>query len=436
MTFEDVERGRIALPPAEIEALRALLDAAGRPPTALGIDSIGGSSVATLDGRAYELTLVGWDELDTLAPLAALGGLRRLHVEGGRFEDLTGVGGPALEQLVVQRSALRTLSGLAPSPRLADILITGSQLTSLGGIGELPALRSLVLERNRIESVEGLAGRSTLESLDLSDNRLESVEGIADLPSLTRLELARNRLETLAGLAELPRLETVLAEENELRDASALDAFPTIARANLSRNQLERFPVLVSRLEPHWWSENPGSLARLAGDHEAARAKRLASSLAAELPEAPLLAGTFSRGSCTWRGSRVHCDVTIPRLAEGARKVVVHRFDLSAVHDLGVRMLERPRRSPSGVVLRLEVAGGRARAYLGRDARVIAGSSPGPDGRPQIEIGHPWVEASPGDPKVLVGHLLVDGTAVWFVIEAVGGEAAGVRYVLEPGYTY
>lgn len=412
-TFADVEAGRVHLDAAEVEALRGWLASAGLRSRQLGIEgelaSTSGSWIEIdAEGFVWALGLGAAPELDSLEPLARLRRLSRLRIRDASLDRLDGLcGATELRFLTIQNSGLRSLAGLDGCRGLRLLDLRGNALESMSDLAELPELRTLDLAANRIAAVRGLAGRETLESLDLSGNALTTAVGIDTLPHLERLNLARNRLASLDGLSALPRLRQLLVDGNRLTDASAVDALPALEIVNLNGNRLDTFPRSVRRWPQHLWQDNPGTRRYRESELEARRRREQQPRVAASLPQSPSLDTSWSRGLCSWRGSRPECDVRIPKVA-GAGEVFLTRLDSDPLR-------RDPRRHPPRIRLRLEVAQGRVRAYLAATA-----------------AGYPYVESVPGEAAALVGDLFDSGRGVWFVLEAVDGVAENVRYRIEP----
>jgi len=411
-TFVDVEDGSVHVIEPEAEALRGLLSAAGLQPWQLGVEgelaSESGHWVEIDDaGHVWALGLSAVAELDSLTPLANLPRLSRVRIQGASLHDLKGLESASeLSFLLVHNSGLESLAGLEGCEALRVLDLRSNAIVSIAELPNLPELRTLDLASNKISAVEGLVGREKLESLDLSDNALAIASGIADLPSLERLDLARNRLISLGGLAVLPKLRELLAQDNRMIDASVVDALPALEIVNLNGNRLETFPQLVKRLPQYLWQENPGTRHHQQEEVDARLRREREPQRANELPATDRFDSDWSRGLCTWSGTRPKCDVLIPRM-KGAGIVYLARFDLAELRT-------DPRRHPPSVRLHLDVGKGAVSAFL-----------------QGYEETYPFVTATPGEPGALVGNLFASGQGVWFILEAVDG-AEDVRYRIEP----
>jgi len=420
-SFQDVLDGRVNLDAEEIEILNKLLGATGLSAEELDVSgSLGADNSAwILDGHVKRIRLSGVP-IQSLEPLRGLPNLDRVVITGGNLDDLNGLAHqPELTWIQIKDSGLKRLDGLEGCTGLQQLLLRHNRIDSLSGLAELPALTDLDLAHNQLQSIDNLAGRAKLTSLDLSDNHLASSLGIHDLPSLTSLNLARNQLVRVEDLERLPALSKLFLDDNQLQDASVLDRLTSLEIVNLNDNQLQRFPAMVSRLENHLWSGNPGYVTRLASDFEEERARLIEYHIQPELPQYSALKGTWSRGGCLWKGKDPYCSATIPELNGGGQVIL-------AKYEIGALSTDPRRYGITGIVVKLSVEQGRARVYLQRESRVTQTEQ-----GPRTEVGYPYIEATPGDPKSMAGQLFNDGRGIWFMIE---GEAKGVHYKLEPGY--
>lgn len=421
-TYQDVVQGRIELAEAEKAALSQLCESLGLEPSELDVSgAVGANPSAWVREGQVRWVRLNQIDLNDLSLFQGFPELERIVIGDSRLPSLAGLGrATKLTWLQINRCELQDVHQLNLLTALQHLSLRENAIQTFPDNLDLPDLTSLDLAFNRLERPPQLGGCPKLESLDLSDNRLTSVETLQQLTALTTLNLARNQLENLAGLAELPQLRQLFADDNQLADTSGLDQLPALELVNLNDNQLQRFPNLVTRMETHLWSGNPGYADRLAADFETERERRTTYSLVDELPTREILTGSWSRGLCSWSGLRPRCDLTIPHLDRSGR-VFVARYPLGEI------TTDRRKYGISGVVVQLSVEQGCARIYLQQQSRLNRETE-------QLESGYAMIEARPGDDKSIAGNLFNDGQGIWFLLEVPEGEASGISYRIEPGY--
>ena len=198
------------------EALRSVAaSAAGRRLVSLdigGSDALGASSNADFvedfpNLRALDIS--GFENLDTLEPIARLSALTHLTLEGcTSLRDLGPLTALALLETLdlSDCDAIEDLRPLARLTTLASLDLSGcSHLASLGPLSDLPALTELRLAGcAHIPDLAPLVRVVSLSTLDLSD--CKGLESVAALRACGRLE------------------ELLLAGSSDVKDAPALSA--------------------------------------------------------------------------------------------------------------------------------------------------------------------------------------------------------------------
>jgi len=425
-SFADVQSGQIAMADGDRLAIERLLSDARLDPAQLDmVGSIGAANWLQLDsGRVQSLQLSGL-KLADLSSIAALTSLQSLRISDGQLDSLNGLPQScALTSIHVERAQLADAAPVSFCRSLRHLSLPGNLLTQLPKVSQLAELRHLDLSDNLLDHIE-ISHLQNLQSLNLANNRLLDCPLVAKLPSLRRLVLSGNRIVDLHALRDLPELEDLLADNNRLLDASALDDFPRLAVINLNQNQLARFPARVSSLDPLMWSENPGYLQRIADDHDQQRARLTAFELVPDLPQPNEQPDGWSSGSCQWSRNRPSCQLSFARVS-GVQRIYLARWQQDP------QTTDPRRRGVSGVVVRLQAGQGTIRAYLQRQARAVRRAERDP--APAVEVGFPYIEATPNDPRALAGQLLSDGSGVWLLLEASDGPATDVDLSVEPGY--
>ncbi len=149
----------------------------------------------------------------SLAPLGALGSIRRLHLIGPARDVEVLAALSTLEELTLRSFRLRDLSPIVELPRLRTLELHLGGTTDLAMLPRLPSLETLELWR-----IRGLRDVSVVGSLHrLRQLTLQSMGGIAGLPSLRSADGLRSlRLESMTGITDLapvadaPALEELL----------------------------------------------------------------------------------------------------------------------------------------------------------------------------------------------------------------------------------
>ena len=160
-----------------------------------------GAGVAELTGLEYAVNLEGLDlgrnAVEDLAPLAGLGSLRRLSLDGALGDSS-------------QLAALRELTALS---------LRDNGLEDLSVLSSLTGLVVLDVADNRIEDLGPLWGLVGLRALDIANNQIEDVSPLAGLGNLRELAVQGNRIADFSALStrEGLRIDGTLAQhENHL----------------------------------------------------------------------------------------------------------------------------------------------------------------------------------------------------------------------------
>ncbi|MDP2305739.1 MAG: hypothetical protein Q8P18_06900 [Pseudomonadota bacterium] len=402
---------RGSVTPGDAAALDALLLAAGRAPADLKILPVGAWSssdeaAVVIEAERVTCLRLRGAGLASMAPVAPLDALRELDLSQNRIERLEGLGAAsALEVLNLRGNALVGLGGLDAASALRWLYVDDNRIASTAGLASLPALADLSLNGNQLTTIDGLASRGALTGLYLERNQLASLDGVHDLPVLATLAAGGNRIVQVDALRGLPKLRNLSLAGNRLVDVAVLATLPALAFVDLERNLVRSPPVLTAEVK---LAGNPvdGSAAAPsapgAGDPTVGAGEGAIEGTAAALPERTghVLFGS-ARTSAGGAGSR----------ASGRMGKLVG----TVCPEFGERVL------PQRVRATVSVESGRVRLWL-RDGENYRWRLAEPD-RPAILEGAPIrsAHARMGEPRGLV------------CVEAVGGEARGVEYMVIDG---
>jgi hypothetical protein len=179
-------------------------------------------------------------------PLARLGGLRHLYLDGhaSGIEVISGLTG--LEKLTLRSITLPDLSILLPLEKLwyFDLKLGGTK--DLGLLPEIGELRYLEIWRVRgLADLASLACLPNLEELHLqSMSRVERLPSLADAASLSRLSLdSMKGITDLQPVADAPALETLFLIAMGHLEPADLECFvghPTLASAVLGLGSVKK----------------------------------------------------------------------------------------------------------------------------------------------------------------------------------------------------
>lgn len=159
------------------------------------------------------------NEIESVAPLAALKNVQELHLQNNKISDIAPLG---------------------EMPKLQYIQLENNQVAKLDGLNKLSNLRSLYLSNNQVESLAPLTEVSKLTSLYLNDNKVKDLSPIKDLKWIDLLGLKNNQIADLSPLANFTELRFTFLEGNPLTDLSVLVA---MAKKDVEGDQ---------RFAPYW----------------------------------------------------------------------------------------------------------------------------------------------------------------------------------------
>jgi len=164
----------------EAAAVRALLEGTGLTPADIAMSSDDATAWASMGGQGLVVLALPITP-SSLAPLAQLPWLHRLDLaEVGTVPDLPACS--VRELRLAGLSADADLSRLETCPQLEHLYLQGD-LTSLATLPPLPALGKLVVTRTPLHDLEGLADRPALTTLHVERGAVTSVEGCARSPA-------------------------------------------------------------------------------------------------------------------------------------------------------------------------------------------------------------------------------------------------------------
>jgi internalin A len=246
--------------------------------------------------RLELLYVLGGDEASELAVLAALPGLRSLHLDSLAVPPSTLALLPALQRLGMRSDELG-LHDLPELPHLEVLSLKSQAIKDLQALQRFPHLRQLSLPDGRFGDLTPLSALQELEFLDISDNpsarypqrlalprlrhlkwdasqsaRLTSAAFLAGCENLEALSLSGHALEDLEVLRRLGRLRVLDLDHNQVSDITALAALPALSQLNLAGNRVADVAPLAACRALTWLSldGNPcpdlsplGSLQRL-----------------------------------------------------------------------------------------------------------------------------------------------------------------------------
>lgn len=396
------ESARGTVTPGDAAAVDALLVAAGRAPADLKVltgeawSSSAEAAVVIEAERVTRLRLPGAG-LVSMAPVAPLDALRELDLSNNRIERLEGLGAASvLEVLNLRGNALVGLAGLDAASALRWLYVDDNRIGTTAGLAALSALADLSLNGNQLTTLAGIAGRASLTGLYVERNQLADLDGVRDLPALATLAAGGNRIARVDGLRGLPKLRNLSLAGNRLVDVEALAALPALAFVDLERNQLAAAPALTAQ-------------AKLGGNPmNATRATTIAGTTVATDGATEGTAATLpDRTGYVLFGS-ARTSSAASAYASGRMGKLVGAL----CPEFGERVV------PERVRVTVTVESGKVRLWL-RDGAAYRWRLGEPD-NPAILEGAPIrsVHARIGEPHGLV------------CIEAIGGEARGVDYLV------
>lgn len=141
-----------------------------------------------------------------------------------RIESLSGIERVrGLEELVIERSSIRSLEPLKGLARLRRIEIAGARVASLEPLRGKP-LQHLDIHGTRVSDLGPLGKSSRLRRLSLSGTAVDDLRPIARLPALALLDASSTPMSHVGQLAAMPSLYYLNISNTGVRDLSPLSA--------------------------------------------------------------------------------------------------------------------------------------------------------------------------------------------------------------------
>ena len=133
--------------------------------------------------------------ITSLAPLAGLGRLKSLVVDGVRTADFSPLAAlTELQEIVIVDSPLENLSWMQGMMKLGSVTIHANSLTSLEGLPASPRLQAITLNGCAPRDLAPLAGPPRLRTLRMRGAILPDMASLAGADALRILDIAGSRL--------------------------------------------------------------------------------------------------------------------------------------------------------------------------------------------------------------------------------------------------
>jgi|GEM_PF-2291446 len=150
--------------------------------------------------------------------------LRRLTLKDTRFTELTGFDkADHLESLVVEDCQGLERLDLTGLKSLQRLVVRRTPLKQITGLASCPQLRELNLYKVKMPSISFSSENQSLSELMILESPLAVLEGVGELFSLKGLYLEKTKIAKLEPLTKLKQLELIEMHE------SLLDELPTVS---------------------------------------------------------------------------------------------------------------------------------------------------------------------------------------------------------------
>ncbi len=209
--------------------------------------------------RAYGIHIKS-DALRDIGPLASLGELRALILEGGEIQDISVLSGfSGLRELSIENCKSRDFQPLRQL-QLRKLALPGSSFSDLSILRGMP-LRELNLNHTALRDIQRLREFS-LQTLELENTRVFALRELRGMP-LERLNLAGTQIRNISVLQDMPlqslnlartsvfdfsvirsmNLRSLNVAQTQFRDLSLLEGMP-LQELDLSGTRVSDLRVL------------------------------------------------------------------------------------------------------------------------------------------------------------------------------------------------
>ncbi|WGD37605.1 leucine-rich repeat domain-containing protein [Lysinibacter sp. HNR] len=145
--------------------------------------------------------MLGNNQINNVAPLAALSRLDALSLAGNQISDIAPLAGlNNLFGLFLGNNQISDVSSLVPLENLEQLSLAHNQISDIAPLAELTNLGFLFLDNNQISDLAPLAHLVNLRSLFLNDNLVSDVTPLANLGALEFLWLYSNQISDVSSL--------------------------------------------------------------------------------------------------------------------------------------------------------------------------------------------------------------------------------------------
>lgn len=196
-------------------------------------------------------------EIDSIEPLRSCTQLESVNVSFTRVRDLDPLrqSRATLQEVLLMRSRVASLSALTGMARLQTVDISETRLSDLSALASCPSLTRLNANYSNVDSVAPLRACCMLEEVHLSHTNVADIEPLSSIDNLEYVDLRGTAVVDYSalrtGVTVLFSSSFAIASQEQPRPVmtAAWGFFGSIARQVINR--------AVSALQPRFWTDDP-----------------------------------------------------------------------------------------------------------------------------------------------------------------------------------
>ncbi len=141
------------------------------------------------------LDLSSSEQIDNLAPLSIMSGLKKLNLKSNKVKDLQVISQLTnLEQLVLRQNPVSDLSPISSLEKLQLLDISNTPVEGLKAMAQLTNLKVLKCSGTKIKSLKPLESLSKLEEVEMNNTLVKSLKPLQSLPDLKSIKCFNSKI--------------------------------------------------------------------------------------------------------------------------------------------------------------------------------------------------------------------------------------------------